>query len=94
MFFRLKTAEAPNADTLFPRFNTRFRYSGRTALQARKAAEMQNREEPHIARTAERKSMGDKAKNKDGNVLNNWFVFTKCSKNRIRIKIRYSNRYS
>ncbi|WAR23380.1 E41L3-like protein [Mya arenaria] len=59
-FFRLKTSEAPNADTMFPRFNTRFRYSGRTALQARKAAEMQDRDEPHIARTAERRSTGGK----------------------------------
>lgn len=64
--YRLNTADTPNADTLFPRFNTRFRYSGRTALQARKAAEMQNREEPHIARTAERRSMVDKSKNKEG----------------------------
>jgi len=64
--FRLNIAENPNADTLFPRFNTKFRYSGRTAVQARKAAEMQARDEPHIARTAERRSMIDKSKNKEG----------------------------
>ncbi|XP_060604244.1 band 4.1-like protein 3 [Ruditapes philippinarum] len=64
-FFRLKTADAPSNDTLFPRFNTRFRYSGRTAVQARKAAEMTDREEPHIARTAERRSMHDKHKGHD-----------------------------
>ncbi|XP_052774501.1 trichohyalin-like isoform X3 [Mya arenaria] len=67
-FFRLKTSEAPNADTMFPRFNTRFRYSGRTALQARKAAEMQDRDEPHIARTAERRSTGGK-KDPEGDQL-------------------------
>ena len=64
-FFRLKTADAPNADTMFPRFNTRFRYSGRTQAQARKAAEMQDREEPKIARTAERRSQG-KGRDNDG----------------------------
>ncbi|KAL4235974.1 hypothetical protein ACF0H5_004362 [Mactra antiquata] len=64
-FFRLKTSDPPNSDTLFPRFNTRFRYSGRTAAQARKAAEMTDREEPHIARTAERRSMHDKTKSLD-----------------------------
>lgn len=58
----MKTADPPSNDTLFPRFNTRFRYSGRTAVQARKAAEMTDREEPHIARTAERRSMHDKHK--------------------------------
>lgn len=66
-FCRLNTADAPNADTMFPRFNTRFRYSGRTAIQARKAAEMQQRDEPHIARTAERRSMSKT--HKDGGRL-------------------------
>ena len=53
--------EGGDAGTLFPRFNTKFRYSGRTQAQAKKAAEAQNREEPHIARTAERRSI-NKAK--------------------------------
>ena len=52
---------------MFPRFNTKFRYSGRTAVQARKVAEQTVREEPHIARTAERKSIShaDKMKHLD-----------------------------
>ncbi|XP_052274241.1 protein 4.1-like isoform X5 [Dreissena polymorpha] len=62
-FFRLKTADAPDNDTLFPRFNTRFRYSGRTAVQARKAAEMVDREEPPVERTAERRRSGRDGEN-------------------------------
>ncbi|XP_053395100.1 uncharacterized protein LOC123524192 isoform X10 [Mercenaria mercenaria] len=68
-FFRLKTADPPSSDTLFPRFNTRFRYSGRTAVQAKKAAEMTDREEPHIARTAERRSLHDKHKHLDDSAM-------------------------
>ncbi|KAL3868989.1 hypothetical protein ACJMK2_041729 [Sinanodonta woodiana] len=67
-FFRLKEGEKASSSTLFPRFNSKFRYSGRTQAQARKAAEMVNREQPHITRTAERKSLSypdNKAKSMD-----------------------------
>ncbi|KAK3612656.1 hypothetical protein CHS0354_042178 [Potamilus streckersoni] len=67
-FFRLKEGEKASASTLFPRFNSKFRYSGRTQAQARKAAEMVNREQPHITRTAERRSLSypeNKAKSMD-----------------------------
>ena len=63
-FYRLKDVEGMNEGTLFPRFNTKFRYSGRTQAQAKKAAEAQHRPEPHIARTAERRSL-NKDKSKD-----------------------------
>ena len=56
-FSRLKDMEGGDAGTMFPRFNTKFRYSGRTQAQAKKAAEAHNRQEPHIARTAERRSV-------------------------------------
>lgn len=72
-FFRLKDAE-PEPGTMFPRFNSKFRYSGRTQAQAKKAAEAQHRLEPHIARTAERRSLKDKSKSMDdGEYRNNAF---------------------
>ncbi|XP_045157971.2 band 4.1-like protein 3 isoform X2 [Mercenaria mercenaria] len=57
-FFRLETAFPKSSST----FSSRFLYSGRTAVEARKAAEMIKREEPHIVRTAERRSFGNKHK--------------------------------
>lgn len=35
-FFRLMTPEPPNKNTLFPRFGSKFRYSGRTMYETRK----------------------------------------------------------
>ncbi|KAJ8306247.1 hypothetical protein KUTeg_016792 [Tegillarca granosa] len=42
-FFRLKEAEPPKTGTLFPRFNSKFRYSGRTQKQLRDKNQLMDR---------------------------------------------------
>ncbi|XP_060078130.1 band 4.1-like protein 3 isoform X3 [Ylistrum balloti] len=50
-FFRLKEAEAPKGGTLFPRFNSKFRYSGRTQKQLKDRTDLVERPKPEFERT-------------------------------------------
>ncbi|XP_069127375.1 band 4.1-like protein 3 isoform X9 [Argopecten irradians] len=50
-FFRLKEAEPPKGGTLFPRFNSKFRYSGRTQKQLKDRTDLVDRPKPEFERT-------------------------------------------
>jgi len=54
-FFRLKEPETPAKSGFFPRFGSKFRYSGRTQFQARQAGAMIERPAPHFDRSASRR---------------------------------------
>ncbi|XP_021366899.1 band 4.1-like protein 1 isoform X2 [Mizuhopecten yessoensis] len=50
-FFRLKESEPPKGGTLFPRFNSKFRYSGRTQKQLKDRTDLVERPKPEFERT-------------------------------------------
>jgi len=54
-FFRLKEPEPPMKSGFFPRFGSKFRYSGRTQYQARQAGNMIDRPAPPFDRSASRR---------------------------------------
>jgi len=54
-FFRLKEPEPPAKSGIFPRFGSKFRYSGRTQYQARQGASMIDRPAPNFDRSASRR---------------------------------------
>jgi len=54
-FFRLKEPEPPMKSGFFPRFGSKFRYSGRTQFQARQAGNMIDRPAPYFDRSASRR---------------------------------------
>jgi erythrocyte membrane protein band 4.1 len=57
-FFRLKEPEAAPKSGLFPRFGSKFRYSGRTQYQTRMAAAGIDRPGPEFDRSASRRYTG------------------------------------
>ncbi|XP_076320120.1 uncharacterized protein LOC143230443 isoform X2 [Tachypleus tridentatus] len=61
-FFRLMHPEAPPKQSLFvPRFGSKFRYSGRTQYQTRKASTMIDRPPPHFERTLSSKRFSSRS---------------------------------
>ncbi|XP_022240898.1 protein 4.1 homolog isoform X2 [Limulus polyphemus] len=61
-FFRLMHPEAPPKQSLFvPRFGSKFRYSGRTQYQTRKASTMIDRPPPHFERTLSNKRFSSRS---------------------------------
>ena len=50
LFFRFREIEPPKKVGLFPRFGSRFRYSGRTQFQSKQAVAEEDREAPHFDR--------------------------------------------
>lgn len=49
-FFRFREADPPKKVGLFPRFGSRFRYSGRTQFQSKQAVQEEDREAPQFDR--------------------------------------------
>lgn len=49
-FFRFREADEPKKVGLFPRFGSRFRYSGRTQFQSKQAVQEEDREAPQFDR--------------------------------------------
>ncbi|GFN97339.1 protein 4.1 homolog [Plakobranchus ocellatus] len=61
-FFRLREAEKPANNVSFPRFGSKFRYSGRTLYQTRQTAALLDRPPPFFERSMPgRNSMADEA---------------------------------
>jgi len=60
-FFRLRESENSNNSVNFPRFGSKFRYSGRTLYQQRQTAALLDRPPPFFERTNSRNSYEDTA---------------------------------
>ena len=60
-FFRLKEPETAPKSGLFPRFGSKFRYSGRTQYQTRQAAASIDRPAPDFDRSASRRFTGSRS---------------------------------
>ncbi|KAK2161077.1 hypothetical protein NP493_1606g00025 [Ridgeia piscesae] len=60
-FFRLREPEPPQKSGFFPRFGSKFRYSGRTQYQTRQAAANINRPMPYFDRSAPRRYSGTRS---------------------------------
>nr|AUG84435.1 cora [Platynereis dumerilii] len=60
-FFRLREPEPPAKSGFFPRFGSKFRYSGRTQYQTRQAAAMIDRPAPNFERGASKRFTGSRS---------------------------------
>ncbi|ELT88323.1 hypothetical protein CAPTEDRAFT_148023 [Capitella teleta] len=65
-FFRLKEPETAPKSGLFPRFGSKFRYSGRTQFQTRQAAAGIDRPAPDFDRSASRRFTGSRSMDGSG----------------------------
>ena len=72
LYSRLKEPEKPQKQ-FFPRFGSKFRYSGRTQYQTRQAAAMIDRPAPDFDRTQSRRFTGSRSM--DGGLYSYSFVF-------------------
>lgn len=59
--FRLKEPEPPQKSGFFPRFGSKFRYSGRTQYQTRQSAALIDRPAPDFDRSASRRFTGSRS---------------------------------
>ena len=70
--FRLKEPEPPSKSGFFPRFGSKFRYSGRTQFQTRQAASLIDRPGPNFDRTQSRRFTGSRSM--DGGMCSWWIT--------------------